>query len=113
MTPRENVMQDIVDPQISPRTLGRIYAEPDRLAGEALKALKAFAVPTTVFLDEDGIVLALPAAYATDRAMDDIVGTYAPGISLDDIADDLRASAGPRLAAIGILMPWQDTCLAA
>ena len=106
-------MYDIVDSLISPRTLGRIHAEPDRLANEVLKALKAFNVPTIVFIDPDGVVLAQPAAYVTDHAIDDIIGTYAPGISIDDIADDLRASAGPRFAAIGILMPWQDPRLAA
>lgn len=105
-------MHDMVDSLISPRTLGRIHAEPDRLANQALKALKAFNVPTTLFIDPDGVVLAQPAACATDHVMDDIIGTYAPGISIDDIADDLRASAGPRLAAIGILMPWQDSSLA-
>jgi hypothetical protein len=105
-------MHDIVDSLISPRILGRIDVEPDRVANEALKALKAFNAPTIVFVDPDGGVFAQPAAYATDHPIADIVGTYAPGISMGDIADDLRISAGPRLAAMGILMPWQDTCFA-
>lgn len=101
-------MHDIVDPAITPRTLGRIFTDPQRLATEALKALQAFDVPTTVFIDPDGVVLAMPAAYATDHAIADTVGTYTRGIPIDDLADDLRMCAGPRLAEIGILMPWQD-----
>lgn len=101
-------MHDIVDHRITPRALGRIFADPHRLATEALKALQVFDVPTTVFIDPDGVVLALPAAYATDQVIADTVGTYTPGIPIDDLADDLRMSAGPRLAEIGILMPWPD-----
>ncbi|HEU4663786.1 MAG TPA: hypothetical protein VFS55_07130 [Dokdonella sp.] len=103
-------MYDMFDSLISPRNLGRIFAEPARLAEEAVEAVTTFRVPTTVFIDPEGTVFAQPTAYAADHVMDEIVGIYAPGIRLDDIADDLRASVAPRLAAIGILVNWQDAC---
>ena len=103
-------MYDMFDSLISPRELGRMFAEPEHLAEEAAKAVAAFRVPTTVFIDPEGNVFAQPAAYAADHAMDEIVGIYSPGIGMDDIADDLRASVAPRLAAIGILVNWQDAC---
>lgn len=103
-------MHDILDAMISPRKLGMIAGEPHRLAMEAMKALKSYGVPTTVFVDPDGSVFAQPTAYAADHTMDEIVGIYGPGITVGDIADDLRASVAPRLAAIGILMHWPDAC---
>ena len=101
-------MHDIIDELVSPRKLGEISAEPQRLAEEAFKAVKEYRVPTTVFIDPDGNVYAQPTVYAADHAMDEIVGIYSPGIRVRDIADDLRASAAPRLAAIGILVHWPD-----
>jgi hypothetical protein len=105
-------MHDIIDELVSPQKLGKISAEPCRLADEAFKAVKTYRVPTTVFVDPDGTVYAQPTVYAADHAMDEIVGIYAPGIGIDDIADDLRASVAPRLAAIGILEHWADACRA-
>ena len=102
-------MHDIIDELVSPQKLGKISAEPYRLAEEAFKAVKAYRVPTTVFVDPDGTVYAQPTVYAADHAMDEIVGIYSPGIAIHDIADDVRASVAPRLAAIGILVPWPDS----
>lgn len=103
----------MIDELVSPRMLGKISAEPYRLAGEAFAAVKNFRVPTTVFVDPDGTVYAQPTVYAADHTMDEIVGIYSPGIGIHDIADDLRASMAPRLAAIGILVHWPDACHAA
>jgi hypothetical protein len=104
----ETVMYDILDAKLPARRLGTISGLPYRLAKEALKALKEFGVPTLVFTDVHGVVYAQPAANATEHPVDEIVGIYGGTINADDIADDIRASVGPRLAAIGILVNWQD-----
>ena len=101
-------MYDILGSKIPARKLGLISGLPYRLAKDALKALKEFGVPILVFLDAHGAVYAQPAAHATDHAIDEIVGIYGGAIHVDDIADDIRASVGPRLASIGILVHWQD-----
>lgn len=106
-------MHDMLDSLFSPAKLGMISSEPNRLAREALKAIRKFAVPTTVFVDHGGTVLAQPTAYAADHPVDEIVGIYSTDIDAEDIADDLRACVAPRLAAIGILVHWQDACRAA
>jgi hypothetical protein len=104
-------MHDILDSMLKPMKLGMISTEPYRLAKEALKAIKVNSVPTTPFVDPLGAVFAPSTVYAADHSTDEIIGIYVSGISIHDIADDLRASAGPRLAAIGILVNWPDACV--
>lgn len=107
-------MFDILDSTTSARELGSISGQPNRLAQEALRALKAFdGVPTMVYVDDHGKVFALPSAYAPDQPIAEIIGTYAGNVPFEDVADDIRASVGPRLAAIGILANWQDATAAA
>ena len=102
-------MFDILDSTTAAREIGSISAQPNHLAQEALRAFKSFGgVPTMVFVDERGTVFALPSAYAPDQPIAEIIGTYAGNVLLDDIADDIRASVAPRLAAIGILVNWQE-----
>ncbi len=104
-------MHDMIDSLFSPAKLGMISAEPRRLAKDARKAIRNFGVPTTVFIDRQGNVIAQPTAYAADHPVDEIVGIYGEYIDVEDIADDLRACVAPRLASIGILVHWQDACL--
>ena len=106
-------MHDMFDSLFSPATLGSTSTEPARLAKAARKAIRNFGVPTTVFIDCHNAVIAQPTAYAGDHDVDEIVGIYGPDIEAEDIADDLRAGIAPRLAAIGILVHWQDACRAA
>lgn len=90
------------------RPLGMISGRPRHLANEALRVLKELDAPITVYVDEHGMVLALPALGAADRSVEEMIGTYFGRVRAEDIADDIRASAGPRLAAIGILVNGYD-----
>jgi hypothetical protein len=103
-------MHDILDSRVSPTWLGMITEHPACLAEKARKALRRFAVPTTLFLDRAGAVYAQPAAYANNHPVDEIIGIYGASICAEDLADDLRATATARLAAIGILENWPDAC---
>lgn len=107
-------MFDILDSTTAARQLGSISEPPDRLAREALRALKSFdGVATMLFVDEHGTVFALPSAYAPSQPIAEIIGTYSGNVASDDVADDIRASVGPRLAAIGILANWQEAAATA
>ncbi|RYD14291.1 MAG: hypothetical protein EOP90_13815 [Lysobacteraceae bacterium] len=106
-------MYDILDPLVLPRKLGTISTAPALVAREASRALKAFGVPTTVFLDRNGDVYAQPAVYAHDHPVDEIVGIYSSGIDTSDIAEDLGITLGARLAAIGMLENWGEAPRAA
>lgn len=96
-------MFDILDTDVSPCKLGMVSTEPRRLAREAVGVVKELGVPTTVFIDSTGAVLAQPAAYATDHSIDDVVGIYTPSMDVDGLTEDLRDAVTPRLASMGIL----------
>lgn len=96
-------MQDILDSTVLSQKLGMISMDPRQLAKQAKDSAKGFGVPTIVFVDAQGQVFAHPAAYAVDRAVDEIVGTYTHTVANADLVDDLLAVLGPRLGAIGIL----------
>jgi hypothetical protein len=95
-------MQDMLDSSYFPPVLGVISDEPYVLAGRVLEAVTATGLPTLVFVDDRGKVYAHASPYGLSFPMDDVVGTYVPGALLDDVAADVRACVGPRLAAIGI-----------
>ena len=97
-------MHDILDPRISPTMLGPVSMDAVRLARKACDALGRYGVPVAIFVDSGGDAYAYPAAYSTNRPLDEIVGIYTPGVGEAAIADDLRITAAARLAAIGILV---------
>jgi hypothetical protein len=77
---------------------------------KAYSTIRKFRVLTTLFVDPDRAVYAQPAAYASAHPVDEVIGIYGLTVCAEDLADDLRATAGAKMAALGILENWPDAC---
>ena len=97
-------MNDDITDKGTLKKIGMISSNPEELAVLVSRDLEMQRDTVTVFVANGGNVYTQPSALGPLIAPEEIIGVYSASVDTSDIADDLRSTFVPRLAAIGILL---------